>query len=96
MRRGTPLNVNTYDVNPSDDEEHPPHRRGNNLKSGIERTGASMVIHVTWPHKMVYTLEGKHGSYRYLSIPLFVHGFLIIMESEEGPVKELMSTNLQD
>ena len=55
------------------------------------------VIHkVTWPHEVVYTSEGKPASYQELTIPLFVQGFLIVMEIEEGPVKQLMSTHLQD
>ena len=29
-------------------------------------------------------------------MPLFVWGFLIIIESEEGLVKQLMSTHMQD
>ena len=47
MRRATPLNPDT-----EDEEEHLPHRRGNYPKSGIQRTGASTVIHnVNWPHE---------------------------------------------
>ena len=86
LRRPMPLNPDTEDT--SDEEEYPPPRWGNNLKSGMQRTGASMVIHkVTWPHEVVY---------QELTIPLFVQGFLIIMEFEEGPVKKLVSTNLRD
>ena len=58
---------------------------------------ASTVIHkVTWPHEVVYTSEEKPASYQDLSIPLFVQGFLIDMEFEEGSVKQLMSTHLHD
>ena len=45
---------------------------------------------------VVYTSEGNRASYQELTIPLFVQGFLIIMELEEGPFKKLMSTPLQD
>ena len=70
MKRATPLNADTNDKNPSDDEKHPPPRRGSNLKSGIDRTGTSMVIHkVTWFHDIVYTSDGKPASYQDLSIP---------------------------
>ena len=63
----------------------------------MQMTGASAVIHkVPWPHEVVYTSEGNHASYKELIIPLFVQGFLIVMELEEGPVKKLMSTHLQD
>ena len=44
----------------------------------------------------MYTSEGNAASYQYLIIPLFVHGYLIVMEPEEGPVKKLISTHLQD
>ena len=87
MRRATPSMQDTNDKNPSDDKKHPPPRRGSNLKSGIDRTGASMVIHkVNWLHEVVYTSEGKPASYQDLSIPLFIQHFLIIMESEDGLV----------
>ena len=70
---------------------------GNNLKSRMQRTGASTVIHkVTWPHKVVYTSEGNPASYQKLTIPLFVQGYLIVMELEEKRVKKLMFTHLQD
>ena len=48
MRRAIPLTPVTEDEATSD-EEHPPPRRGNNLKSGMQRTGASTVIQKeTW------------------------------------------------
>ena len=56
-----------------------------------------MVIHkVTWPHEVVYSLECNPASYQELTIPLFLQGYLIVMELEEGPVKKLMSTHLQN
>ena len=47
-------------------------------------------------HEMVYTSEGKPASYQELTIPIFVQGFLITMELEEGPVKKLLSKHLQN
>ena len=47
MRRATPLNGDTTGGNTLDDEEQPPPRRGTNLKSRIDRTGASTVLHFT-------------------------------------------------
>ena len=81
LRRAIPLNPDTEDGDTSDDEEHPPPGWGKNLKSGMQRTGASTIIHkVTWPHEVVYTSEGKPTSYQELTIPRFVQGFLIVME----------------
>ena len=81
----------------SDEEECPPPRWGNNLKSGMQRTAASTVIHkVTWPHEVVYTSEDNPASKQELTIPLFVQGYLIVMELEEGRDKKLMSTHRQD
>ena len=45
LRRAIPLNPDTEDEATSDEEENPPPRTGNNLKSGMQRTGASTVIH---------------------------------------------------
>ena len=92
LRRAIPLNRVTKDEATSDEKEYPPPRQGNNLKSGMQRTRSSTVIHkVTWPHEVVYP-----ASYQELTILLFIHGYLITMEFEEGPVKKLMPTHLQD
>ena len=72
LRRPMPLNPDTEDT--SDEEEYPPPRWGNNLKSGMQRTGASMVIHkVTWPHEVVYT-SGAKGP------PTLLHSVLLITD----------------
>ena len=92
MKQVTGITGDTTDENTSDEEEQPPPRRGKHLKSGIDRTGASMVLHkVAWPHEIVYTSEGKPAAYQDLSIPLFVQGYLIIMVTEEGLIQDLMS-----
>ena len=41
-------------------------------------------------------MEGNPASYQELTIPISVHSLLIVMELEEGPVKKLMPTHLQD
>ena len=51
---------------------------------------------MTWPHEVVYTFERKPASFQDVFIPVFVQGHLISMESEEGLVKQLMATHLQD
>ena len=56
MRKVTAFKGDTTDGNTSDEEEQPPPRRGNHLKSGIDRTRAFTVLHkVSWPHEVVYT-----------------------------------------
>ena len=51
-------------------------------------TRATTVLNnVTWPHEVVYTD---------ISIPLFVQGYLIAMDSEEGSVRQKMSAHLKD
>ena len=48
---------------------------------------------MTWPNEVVYISEGKPASFQDLSISLFIQGYLIIMESEEGLIKQLMATH---
>ena len=55
----------TTEGDTSDEEEQPPPRWREHLKSGLHRTGASMVLNkVTWPHEVVYTLDGKPAAYK--------------------------------
>ena len=65
--------------------------------SGVDRTGASMVLHkVTWRHEVVYTSQGKPATFQDLSIPIFIQGYLIIINPEEWLVKKQMAAHLQD
>ena len=89
MSKVTAFNSDTTDGNTYDEEEQPPPRRGNHLKSCIDRTRAPTVLHmVTWPHEDVYTLKGKPATSQDLLIPLFIHGYLIIMDTEGGDHQE--------
>ena len=80
----------------SDDEyQSAPRRRHKNLKSGMDRTGATTVINkVTWPHEVVYTSDGKSASYQDISVPQFVYGYMIVMDSEEADIKVKMAAHL--
>ena len=51
---------------------------------------------ITWSHEVVYTLVGKPAAYQDISIPLFVEGYIINMDREEGPVRQKMVTHLRD
>ena len=80
----------------SDEEEQPSPRHRRPLKSGLHQTRATTVINkVTCPHKVVYTSAGKTATYQDISRPLFVLGYLIIMDTEEGSVRQKMVTHLE-
>ena len=93
----TAFTGDTTERNTSYDDEQPPPRWGKHLKSGINRTGASTLLHaVTWPHEVVYNSDGKPATYQDLSIPVFEQGYLIIMDIEDGLIKKQMAAHLQD
>ena len=70
---------------------------GHPLRSGMQHTAVSMVVKkVTWPHKVIYTEAGKPVAYEELSIPLFVHGYLIIMRNEKDSVRAKMASHLDE
>ena len=72
-----------WDTTSDDEEEQPAPRWRRPLKSGLHRTGATTVLNkVTWPYEVVYTSAGKPATYQDISIPLFVHGYLIVMASD--------------
>ena len=87
----------TTEGDTSDNEEQPHPRWREHLKSGLHRTGATMILNkVTWPHKVVYTLDGKPNTYQDISIPRFVERYLIVMDTEEGLIRQKMSSILKD
>ena len=82
----------------SDDKDQPaPRRICKNLKSCMDRTGATTVINkVTWPYEVVYTSDGKPSSYQDISVPQFVHGYMIVVDSEETDIKVTMAAYTND
>ena len=67
------------------------------MKSGMHRTRETVVLNkVTWPHEVVYTSVNKPATYEDISIPLFVQGYIITMEGEEGPIRQKMATHLNE
>ena len=55
-----------------------------------------MVRKVTWPHEVVYTSDGKPAASKDISVPLFVQGYLINMDSCNSSVKHRMDEYLKD
>ena len=88
----------TTEGDTSDDEEYPPPRWSEHIKSSLHRTWFSMVLNkvILWPHKVVYTSGGKPNAYQNISKPLFVKGYLIVMDTEERLIRQKMSSHLKD
>ena len=64
MKGVTSFDGDPTDGNTSDDEKQQPPRRENHLKSDIDMTGASMILHkIMWPHEVFYTSEGKPAAF---------------------------------
>ena len=67
------------------------------IKSGKVHIAFSIVSkHATWTNEVVYSAARKHTVYNDISMLLFVHGYLIVMEGERESVKEKMVIHLQE
>ena len=65
-------------------------------KEGMDRTGATTVLNtITWLHEVLYTLDGKPTSYQDMSVPQFVYGYLLVMDSEEADIRVQMASHLK-
>ena len=57
----------------------------------------TLVVHrVDWPHKFVYSVEGKPAEYETLTVPAFVSGYMMIMDKQKSEIKTVMSTHLAE
>ena len=55
------------------DEDQPITHRCRPLKSGLDRTGVTMVVHnINWPHEVIYSSAGTPAVYQELLVPTFV------------------------
>ena len=51
---------------------------------------------VTLPHELVYTTGGQLATYEELSLPLFITGYLAVMETEMPALQPVMDKHLTD
>ena len=87
------------DFTPEEEDQPAPsyRRRRKQIKSGMDWTEATTLVYkVTWPHEIVYTSAGKPASYQNISIPPFVHGYMIVMVGEEVAIKKTMAAHLKE
>ena len=63
----------------------------------MDRTGATMVVHnITWPQEMIYSSTAKPATYKELSVPAFVQGYLVVMDTVNTKTKDIMAKHLED
>ena len=46
-----------------------------------------MVKRIAWPHELVYTSGGEPVVYDHLSMPLFVSGYMAVLDTVKSGVK---------
>ena len=77
------------------DEDQPITHKCRLLKSGLDKTGVTMVVHnITWPHEVVYSSSGKLAVYQELSVPTFVQGYLLVMSGLNTKTRDIMANYL--
>ena len=87
MRQLTILVSTTTDVGSLSGEEQPTIRKLA-IKSSKVRTADSIISKcVTWLHEVVYSAVGKPAVYDVISMGLFVHRYLIVMEEQNEALK---------
>ena len=83
----------------SGEEQHAMHRC-RPLKSGVDRMGATMMIHnikTTSPSsKVIYSPTRKRATYKDLLVPAFVQGYLIVMANVDTKTRDIMAKHLEE
>ena len=83
---------------PSSGEDGPiTWRKRKTLKSGMQRTGATLVKRIPWPHEGLYSADGKLATYGNLTFTALVRGYLMVLDIEpDTKTKGLLSHHLED
>ena len=60
-------------------------------------TGTTIVIKwIIWPHELVYVAEGKPAMYNKMTLPLFVSGYLTVVDIVRLRQKGIMLKHLKE
>ena len=66
-------------------------KRRTAIKSGKVCTADTTVLkQIVWPHELVYDPSGKPAVYNDLPLPLFIQGYLAILQAEKPQKKNIM------
>ena len=80
----------------SDDEAKDPWQK-KAFKSGKTRTANTMVVKwITWLHELFYGVDGKHAMHKELTLPLFLGGYLSVLDTVKTEQKGMMLKNLKE
>ena len=63
--------------------------------TGLPRA-TTVLNKVTWPNEVVYTPDGNPTAYQDILIPLFIKLYLIVMDTEEGLIRQKVASHLKD
>ena len=72
-------------------------KRRKALRSGKVRTADSIVVkRINWPHELMYTSGGKPAVYEQVSMPLFMSGYLCVLDRVKSGEKQIMLKHLKE
>ena len=71
------------------DEDQPFPSKLRPLKSGLDRTGVTMIVHnITWSHEAVYSTPIKLSVYLEMLVPTFMQGYLLVTSGQDTKNQE--------
>ena len=66
------------------------------MSGKLSTADTTVMLHVTWPHEVIYTPSGQPAIYDQLNNMAFVNGYLTVMAREPEQMKVRMLTHLQE
>ena len=98
LQQITFLEATTSQEDTCSDDELVVKRKKRALKSGSDHIVAtSLKKMITWPHAVIYGMDGQPATYKDLTISSFVIGYHIVLKSvQDTKVKEQMVLHLEE
>ena len=97
LKQAPLLTVSTMEESDSEEEVSRWLKHRQTLKSGKARTADSRVVkHITLPHELIFTSRGQCAMCKQLSVPLFILGYIAILDTVKSMLKEIMFNYLRE
>ena len=88
-----------YSEDDSDLEEEqaaPKKRRTAKKLSKVRTADTTVLKQIMWPHELVYDPRGRPAAHEDLPLPLFIQGYLAILQAEKPQKKDIMLKHLSE
>jgi len=96
LQQSSPDDDASSDILSASDSSPTPKKKAGKKSGRARDANCRIKVEITWPHELIYDDEGNACRFDVLTVPQFVHGFLLITAQAKTAIAPHMTAVLQE